>query len=92
MLLQELQLVACTCSVGLSAATSLSSELYAAPILVVGSVNVDLIMEVHRLPEKGETTISRHPRLEVAVGGKVSALAAKTQQSAVWPASTVNVL
>ncbi|KAG1671089.1 hypothetical protein FOA52_000761 [Chlamydomonas sp. UWO 241] len=40
------------------------------PILVVGSVNVDITMQVHRLPRQGETTTAASPGSMLAVGGK----------------------
>jgi hypothetical protein len=40
------------------------------PVLVVGSVNVDITMQVHRLPRQGETTTAASPRSTLAVGGK----------------------
>ena len=39
-------------------------------ILVVGSLNVDIIIPVHRLPQRGETITARNPNTEIAVGGK----------------------
>lgn len=39
-------------------------------ILVVGSLNVDIIIPVHRLPQRGETITARIPSTEIAVGGK----------------------
>ncbi|KAL4430864.1 hypothetical protein ABPG75_006120 [Micractinium tetrahymenae] len=39
-------------------------------ILVVGSLNVDIIVPVHRLPERGETITARDPSNSIAVGGK----------------------
>lgn len=41
-----------------------------APILVVGSLNVDIIVPVHRLPTPGETITARSASTGVAVGGK----------------------
>lgn len=41
----------------------------AAPsILVVGSLNVDITVPVHRLPERGETITARDPATSIAVG------------------------
>jgi hypothetical protein len=40
-------------------------------VLVVGSVNMDITIEVARLPLKGETIISPAPSVSLAVGGKV---------------------
>ncbi|KAL4426410.1 hypothetical protein ABPG77_004704 [Micractinium sp. CCAP 211/92] len=42
----------------------------APPILVVGSLNVDITVPVHRLPERGETITAREPSTSIAVGGK----------------------
>lgn len=50
------------CSILISAAK--------ADILVVGSVNVDIIVPVHRLMSPGETTTARSPSTDIAVGGK----------------------
>lgn len=41
-------------------------------ILVLGSVNMDITVDVARLPLKGETTTSTTPSVSLAVGGKVS--------------------
>lgn len=46
----------------------------AADILVVGSVNMDITVDVARLPQKGETTTSSTPSASLAVGGKVCAV------------------
>lgn len=43
------------------------------PLLVVGSVNVDLTVAVERLPQRGECISSSRPVSARAVGGKVSA-------------------
>lgn len=40
------------------------------PIMVVGSLNVDLIAEVERLPVRGENIDARSPNLSKALGGK----------------------
>lgn len=40
-------------------------------ILVLGSVNMDITVDVERLPLKGETTTSRTHTVSLAVGGKV---------------------
>lgn len=40
----------------------------APPILVVGSLNVDITVPVHRLPERGETITAREPSTSIAVG------------------------
>ncbi|GAX73589.1 hypothetical protein CEUSTIGMA_g1040.t1 [Chlamydomonas eustigma] len=40
------------------------------PILVVGSMNVDITVRVHRLPMKHETITSHSPSTSIAVGGK----------------------
>jgi hypothetical protein len=43
------------------------------PILVVGSVNVDIIIEIDRLPVKDETITARNPNSgTTAAGGKVT--------------------
>lgn len=39
-------------------------------ILVVGSINVDITMQVTRLPHHGETITARSPSTATAVGGK----------------------
>ncbi|CAE8618447.1 unnamed protein product, partial [Polarella glacialis] len=39
-------------------------------LLVVGSLNVDITIEVDRLPQKDETITARSPTTEIAVGGK----------------------
>jgi ribokinase len=39
-------------------------------ILVVGSLNVDIIIPVDRLPTLGETLAARSPTTDIAVGGK----------------------
>ncbi|KAF6255717.1 ribokinase/xylose isomerase [Scenedesmus sp. NREL 46B-D3] len=53
-----------------NASSNSSSSSSAASILVVGSVNVDIIVQVHRLPGPGETTSAASPSAAVAVGGK----------------------
>jgi len=40
------------------------------PILVVGSVNADIVVQVDRLPAAGETTLSSDPQARVIPGGK----------------------
>ena len=40
-------------------------------VLVVGSLNADVIVEVERLPSRGETLVARSPAAATAVGGKV---------------------
>ncbi|WIA31306.1 hypothetical protein OEZ86_002208 [Tetradesmus obliquus] len=50
--------------------SSSSSSSAARTILVVGSVNMDIIVHVHRLPGPGETTIAASPSAATAVGGK----------------------
>ena len=51
-----------------------SSEQLQAPalrnLLVVGSLNVDITVDVARLPRPGETLTARSPRTTVALGGK----------------------
>ncbi|KAG7668529.1 hypothetical protein KSW81_005293 [Nannochloris sp. 'desiccata'] len=50
-----------------------ASDSNAAPlphILVVGSLNVDIIIPVDRLPTLGETITARSPTTDIAVGGK----------------------
>ena len=47
-----------------------SSRPAAKPILVIGSLNMDVIIEVDRLPGKHETLTARSPRTTLAVGGK----------------------
>jgi ribokinase len=50
-----------------------ASDTSAAPlpnILVVGSLNVDIIIPVDRLPTLGETITARSPTTDIAVGGK----------------------
>ena len=39
-------------------------------LLVVGSLNLDVIIEVDRLPRKGETIVARSPDAVTALGGK----------------------
>lgn len=39
-------------------------------IIVVGSLNADIIIPVHRLPSRGETITARSPASQIAVGGK----------------------
>ena len=43
------------------------------PLVVVGSINADLVLEVDRLPAPGETLAA--DSLKVFPGGKVGALA-----------------
>ena len=40
------------------------------PILVVGSVNADIVVQVDRMPTAGETTLSSDPQARVIPGGK----------------------
>ena len=40
------------------------------PLLVVGSLNLDVIVEVDRLPKTGENIQSRSPNAQLALGGK----------------------
>ena len=40
------------------------------PLVVVGSLNVDITIEVERLPKKEETVMASSPCTSVAVGGK----------------------
>ena len=50
-----------------------ASKLSAAPrptLLVVGSLNLDIIIEIDRLPAKGETVVARKSNAETALGGK----------------------
>lgn len=51
--------------VGLVAAGAASSD-----ILIVGSLNIDIIVPIHRLPNKDETITAREPATILAVGGK----------------------
>jgi ribokinase len=39
-------------------------------LLVVGSVNVDIFIEVERIPTRGETVLARSPSITTALGGK----------------------
>ena len=41
-----------------------------APILIVGSLNMDVIIKVNRLPQRHETITACSPSTELAVGGK----------------------
>ena len=56
---------AVTASTSTSPATSSKG-----PLLVVGSLNVDLICEVERLPVRGENIEARSPNITKALGGK----------------------
>ena len=40
------------------------------PIIVIGSVNMDITVPVHRLPNKHETITARRTSTSLAVGGK----------------------
>ena len=40
------------------------------PILVVGSVNADIVVQVDRMPAAGETTLASDPQARVIPGGK----------------------
>jgi ribokinase len=54
---------------GSSSASKLSAA--ARPtLLVVGSLNLDIIIEIDRLPAKGETVVARKSNAETALGGK----------------------
>ena len=53
-----------------AAAAAWDAKMQHKPILVVGSVNVDIIIEVLRLPTKDETITARSPKTSIAVGGK----------------------
>lgn len=48
-------------------------------ILVLGSVNMDITVDVERLPLKGETTTSRTHTASLAVGGKVLLCAGRVE-------------
>jgi len=39
-------------------------------LLVVGSVNVDIFIEVERIPTRGENVLARSPSITTALGGK----------------------
>ncbi|KAL4859502.1 Ribokinase [Chlorella vulgaris] len=64
--LGALRLIALCCALRLSHCSAASFQ----PILVVGSVNVDIIINVDRLPAAGETIMTRNPAADIAVGGK----------------------
>lgn len=51
--------------------------------MVLGSVNMDITIDVARLPLKGETTTSVNPTVSLAVGGKVRLAAQSMQRYAV---------
>jgi hypothetical protein len=42
-------------------------------LVVVGSLNLDVIVQVDRLPQQGENVVARSPDASTALGGKVSA-------------------
>ena len=52
------------------AAPGASRLLSSKPILVVGSVNADVVVQVDRMPAAGETTLATNPRAQVIPGGK----------------------
>lgn len=54
-------------------------------ILVLGSVNMDITVDVARLPLKGETTTSISPSVSLAVGGKVRMKGAPALTKAATP-------
>ena len=55
-----------------AAAPSSSSSSQSSPptLLVVGSLNLDVIIQVERLPAQGETVVALKPDAEFALGGK----------------------
>ena len=53
----------------------------AKPLLVVGSINMDLVLSVERLPAPGETLSAR--TLETFPGGKANPLCCHLQQTCV---------
>lgn len=64
---------AANAAAGTSQCGAATRPLDAAPsnsILVVGSVNVDIITEVDRLPRQDENIMARSPKMVIAVGGK----------------------
>ena len=71
----------------LRAAAAAAAARPAGAVVVVGSLNVDLTLPVHRLPARGETTISRSAA-STTLGGKGAnqAVAAARAGGAAWSA------